>query len=165
MLGKERKKLINSRFSLFVSNDTKPIFALFLNNVFKSKAEESCEITLSTYGNLPMYVSLNGIVTENSEQCFVNVMNITDGKRAAGLVIANKELAFHNEEKSKRVAELVIAEEKRKSEEEILKKEMELRKRQMKLMVDRELTIIEIKKEVNELLKKSGLQEKYTTNV
>ena len=97
MLGKERSGLKNSRFGFFVSNDTKPIFNLFLSKVFNSKAEESCEITLSTDGNLPMYVSLNGIVTENSEQCFVTVMNITDGKRAAELVIANKELAYQND--------------------------------------------------------------------
>jgi hypothetical protein len=70
-----------------------------------------------------------------------------------------------DEEKAKRVAELVIADKERRSEAEKLKKEMEFRKRQMKLMVDRELTIIEIKKEVNELLKKSGLEEKYTTNL
>ena len=109
MLGKERSLLINSQFGFFVSNDTKPIFTLFLSKVFNSKAEESCEIILSTYGNLPMYVSLNGIVTENSEQCFVNGMNITDGKRSAELIIANKKLVFQNDEKEKRAAELILA--------------------------------------------------------
>src|ERR1035437_2854365 len=102
ILGKKLSGLKNISFGFFVSNDTKPTFNTFLNKVFKSKAEESCEITLSTYGNLPMYVSLNGIVTENSEQCFVNVMNITNGKRAAELIIANKELAYQNDEKEKR---------------------------------------------------------------
>jgi PAS domain len=105
ILGKKLSGLKNSSFDFFVSSDTKPIFNTFLSKVFNSKAEESCEIILSTYGNLPMYVSLNGIVTENSEQCFVNVMNITDGKRAAELIIANKELVFQNKEKEKRAAE------------------------------------------------------------
>jgi PAS domain S-box-containing protein len=109
LLGKERLHLINRRFGSSVSDQTKSIFNNFLDKVFTSKGNESCEITLSTYGNLPMYVSLNGIVTENSEQCFVNVMNITDGKQAAELIIANKELAFQNGEKEKHADELIIA--------------------------------------------------------
>jgi signal transduction histidine kinase len=109
LLGKERQLLKNNRFDIFVSKDTKPIFTLFLSKVFKSKTQVSCEITLSTDGNSPMYVYLNGIVTENSEKCNVNLMNITDRKRAEELTLANKELAFQNREKEKRADELIVA--------------------------------------------------------
>src|SRR5664279_4931554 len=50
MLGKERSRLKNGLFGFFVSNDTKPIFNHFLRKVFTGKAEESCEVTLSTNG-------------------------------------------------------------------------------------------------------------------
>jgi len=80
MLGKERSHLINSSFGFFVSNNTKPVFNLFLGKVFKSKANETCEVTLSTNGNLPVYVLLSGIVTENSEQCLVTMIDITGRK-------------------------------------------------------------------------------------
>ncbi|MCX6249351.1 MAG: PAS domain-containing protein [Bacteroidetes bacterium] len=81
MLGKERSLIINSPFEFFVSNNTKPIFNLFLEKVFNSKAKESCEITLSTNGYLPTYVHLFGMVTENGEQCLVTAIDITDRKR------------------------------------------------------------------------------------
>ena len=229
MLGRNRSLLKTSRFGFFVSDDTKPIFNLFIEKVFNNTVKETCEVTLSIDDNLPMYVHLIGIASRNGEQCFVSMVDITERKQlemelayqneekakrvtelviankekdkrvaelviadeekvkrvaemviadeekaiqAAELVIANKEkekrvteLVIANEEKAKRVAELVIADEERRSEAEKLKKEMELRKRQMKLMVDRELTIIEIKKEVNELLIRLGQEEKYTTHI
>jgi len=257
MLGKDRSRLKTSRFGFFVSDDTKPIFNLFIKKVFNNTVKESCEVTLSIDDSLPMYVHLLGIASRNGEQCFVSMVDITErkqlemelayqneekAKRVAELVIANKEkdkrvaelvianeekakrvaelriankekakrveelviadeekanrvaelviadeekakqaaelviaikekekrvkeLVIANVEKAKRVAELVIADEERRSEAEKLKKEMELRKRQMKLMVDRELTIIEIKKEVNELLIRFGQEEKYTTHI
>jgi PAS domain S-box-containing protein len=82
MLGKERSQLINSRFGFFVSDDTKPIFNLFLKKLFKSKTRESCEVTLLTNGNLTEYVHVTGIVTENREQCHVIVIDITELKYA-----------------------------------------------------------------------------------
>ena len=62
ILIKERSHLINSRFGLFISRDTQPIFNLFLTEVFNRKVKEECEVTLSQNGNLPMYVHLTGIV-------------------------------------------------------------------------------------------------------
>src|SRR5450759_3169971 len=51
MLGKERSRIKNRQFDFFVSNDTKPIFNLFLEKVFNSKATESCEVILSVNDN------------------------------------------------------------------------------------------------------------------
>jgi PAS domain S-box-containing protein len=82
MLGKERSQLINSRFGFFVTDDTKPIFNLFLKKLFKSKTRESCEVTLLTNGNLTEYVHVTGIVIENREQCHVIVIDITELKYA-----------------------------------------------------------------------------------
>jgi hypothetical protein len=67
MLGKERSLLTGSRFDFVVSKDTQPIFYLFLERVFNNKSKETCEVTLSTNGNLPMYVHLTGIATETGE--------------------------------------------------------------------------------------------------
>ena len=78
MLGKDRSKLKSSRFGFFVFNDKRTIFNLFLDKVFSSKANESCDVTLSTRGKLPMYVHLTGIVARNGEQCIVTVVDITE---------------------------------------------------------------------------------------
>ena len=61
MFGKERSNLKNSKFDIFVSEDKKTIFKLFLEKVFKTKSRESCEVTLMPHGNVPMFVHLSGI--------------------------------------------------------------------------------------------------------
>jgi len=81
MLNKERSKLKNAVLSLFVSNDTRPIFNHFLGKVFKSKIKETCEVNFSNNGSLPMNAHVTGIVTKNGEQCLVTVIDISNRKR------------------------------------------------------------------------------------
>ena len=149
MLSKKRLDLINSRFGFFVSEDTRPIFNHFIEKVFNSKVKESCEVTLSIDDNLQMYVHLIGIISENGEQCLVNMVDITEHKQlelelamqiqekaklVAELVIANEEkvkraaeLIIANKEKAKRVAEFIIAnEEKAKRAAELILAKKEL---------------------------------------
>jgi PAS domain S-box-containing protein len=81
MLGKERSRLVNSRFGFFISDDTKPAFNTFLEKVFKSKAKESCELTLSTNDGQTRYAHLSGIVAKNGEHCLVIMVDITAAKQ------------------------------------------------------------------------------------
>lgn len=78
MFGKVRSNLKNRSFGFFVSEDTRPAFSLFLEKVFNRRVKETCEVTLSVNGSLPMYVQVTGIVTENGEQCLVTVIDITE---------------------------------------------------------------------------------------
>jgi PAS domain S-box-containing protein len=105
MCGIERVNSINSRFGFFVSADTLLVFNLFLNKVFQSKSQETCEVTLSKDGDLPTYVLLTGIISKNEELCNVTMVDITarklaeleKAKRAAELVITNNEIAVQRE--------------------------------------------------------------------
>jgi len=158
MLGRNRSLLKTSRFGFFVSDDTKPIFNLFIKKVFNNTVKESCEVTLSIDDNLPMYVHLLGIASRNGEQCFVSMTDITErkqlemelvyqneekAKRVTELVIANKEkdkrvaeLVIANEEKAKRVAELRIANiEKAKRVKELVIADEEKAKRVAELVI------------------------------
>ncbi len=81
MLGKERSRLKTKRLGFFISDDTKPIYNLFVEKVFKSKIKESCEVTLSADGRAPLYVYVTGIVTENSEQSHIAMVDITERKK------------------------------------------------------------------------------------
>ncbi len=81
LLGKERPHLINKLFSRYVSNDTKPIFNLFLEKAFSSKHKGTCELIIETEGNLPIYVAMEGIVTEYGEHCLVTGVDITHRKQ------------------------------------------------------------------------------------
>ena len=100
MLGEKHSNLINSLFGFFITDDTRPIFNLFLGKAFESNVKEYCEVTLSTVDNVLIYVFLTGIVIENSDQCLVNVNNVTKAKKLEQkLVIALKELAFQKRRK------------------------------------------------------------------
>ncbi len=81
-LGKERSQLTGSRFDLFISVDTRPIFNLFLDKVFQTKSKETCEVKLISNGDCPTHVLLTGISTENLEQCNVTMVDISERKRA-----------------------------------------------------------------------------------
>ena len=81
MLGKERLRLKNSSFIFFVSNDTKPVFRHFFENVFAGKTREMCELALATGGNSPFYVQLTGRLTENEDQCLVAMIDVTERLR------------------------------------------------------------------------------------
>ena len=81
MLGKERSQLIGNKFSFFVSNDTKPVFNLFIENIFTKKTQECCDLSFLTDRDFPKYVHLVGILSPNGEHCFVTVIDITDRKQ------------------------------------------------------------------------------------
>jgi PAS domain S-box-containing protein len=82
MLNKERSHLKNSQLGFFISDDTKPVFNLFLWKVFTDNRKQTCEVTLSIEGKPIIEVSLTGIISSNEEQCLVTIQDITDQKRA-----------------------------------------------------------------------------------
>jgi PAS domain S-box-containing protein len=80
MLGKDRSRLIESQFGFFITNDTKPIFNLFLEKVFSSNKKESCEVKLLLDDNSMNNVYITGIVTESREEALISVVDITELK-------------------------------------------------------------------------------------
>lgn len=80
MLGKDRSRLIDSQFGFFVTNDTKPIFNLFLEKVFNSTIKECCEVKLLLDNKNITNVYLTGIATEDREEALISVVDITQLK-------------------------------------------------------------------------------------
>jgi len=78
MLENDRLYLKNSLFKMFISEDTKPIFNTFLDKVFKKNIKESCDVKLLTKNNLLTYVHITGIVLKDKEECFVNILDMTE---------------------------------------------------------------------------------------
>lgn len=78
MLGKARNYLRNRQFNSFVSEGSRTVFNLFMERVFKNGVKESCEIVITNNGNLPFYVHLTGIVTDNGEECLIIALDISD---------------------------------------------------------------------------------------
>jgi len=90
LLGKERAELKNSRFGFFVTDETRPVFNVFLDKVFSSRKKESCEITLLKDNKLPRYVDLVGIISKTGEHCLVTVSDVTGIRPSENTILENK---------------------------------------------------------------------------
>ena len=94
LLGKERLHVTNNQFGFFVSDETRPVFNLFLQKIFNAKAKQTCEVTLSLHHNVQRFVYLAGILSENGKECLVTVADITALKQAeAEIILKNETLA------------------------------------------------------------------------
>jgi len=93
MLGNERLSIKNSSFGSYVSDATKPVFNLFLKELFNSKTRETCEVTLTPKDCPSIFVYLTGIITENEIQCVVTAIDISERKYAEQ---ALREVEEHN---------------------------------------------------------------------
>jgi PAS domain S-box-containing protein len=82
MLGKGRSQVKNKLFQTFVSLDSLHLFNVFLGKVFNSNFKESCELTLLSNGEKPLYFYLTGILNENGDQCFVTATDISERRKA-----------------------------------------------------------------------------------
>jgi len=88
MLGKARAQLKNNRFNFFVSEETRPVFNSFLDQVFKSHSKETCEVILSADDKLPIYIQLTGIISAKEDHCLVTAVDITEQMQAAEIIQA-----------------------------------------------------------------------------
>ncbi|MEI6678979.1 MAG: PAS domain-containing protein [Mariniphaga sp.] len=91
MLGKDRSQLKGGLFGFYVTDATKPIFNLFLSQVFKSNLREVCELKILTGGGLPKPVYLTGIVKAKSGQCLVTMADTTKPKLVEEELRSSKE--------------------------------------------------------------------------
>lgn len=98
LLGLERKRLVERRFGLFVSEAGRPVFNAFLKKVFASQKKETCEAALLKQEKSPpspkrsdsqsfgetgrLIVSIEAIASEDGQECRTLMTNITERKRA-----------------------------------------------------------------------------------
>jgi len=82
MLGKTRKQLIRSTLGVFISDDSKVRYKKFLTSIFKYRAKECCEISLLANDNTTVPVLLSCIASDNGEQCFLTMTDISERKKA-----------------------------------------------------------------------------------
>jgi len=83
MLGKDRSQLQKTHFGLFVSKETRHIFNLFIDSIFKNYTTQSCELCIYSNNSLVshIYVCLTGIAKQNEDKCFVSAFDITQRKQ------------------------------------------------------------------------------------
>jgi PAS domain S-box-containing protein len=93
MLGRDRAQLKGRLFPIYVSDDSKTIFRLFLEKVFNTKTIETCEIKLNNDRNFPLYLNLSGIVHDNDKQCFITAIDISRQKEIENEVFEEQNLS------------------------------------------------------------------------
>jgi PAS domain S-box-containing protein len=92
MLGKERSHLVDKRFAAFISEETLSVFNGFLDRVFSSSYTQTCEVSISTTGNLPVYLSMEGIINQDGKICFLTVVDISSRKLVEEALAENNEI-------------------------------------------------------------------------
>ena len=77
ILGERRFSLIGSNFKLFVSQESRTVFNNFFKKIYTSNAKESCKILLG-YNSKPLCsVYVEGVVTDDDENCLLSVVDIS----------------------------------------------------------------------------------------
>ena len=82
MLGKERSFLINNPFGFFVKEDSRTIFAAFLEEIFQNKSVVNCDLPLVSAGTISLHVHLTGMISETQDECRITVVDVTEQKKA-----------------------------------------------------------------------------------
>jgi PAS domain S-box-containing protein len=81
LLGKERSRLISSNIKQYIARDTLLIFHDFFLKIFETNSKQECEVRLIIQGNPSIFVHLEGIISENEQNCLLTMVNITDRKQ------------------------------------------------------------------------------------
>jgi PAS domain-containing protein len=134
LLGIERVRLLGQSFALFIAVNTRPLFSDFLDEVFASHSKLCCEISLTTKKDSQLFVRVMAVTDSSGKECRVALIDITERKRDEELIQRYiEELRVINEELT----------------------------RFNNASVGRELRMIELKKEINELCVQSGQTPRY----
>ncbi len=106
MFGTDRKKLIGKNLILFIQQNERDIFKLFLNSIFSSPIKHSCELTIKNKEKRLFHVLLEGLKIEDTMEtdpgCQVALIDLTDYKRVEdSLKKSTEELKILNATKDK----------------------------------------------------------------
>lgn len=82
LLGVERTALINRRFGVFVSGQSRTTFNAFLDNVFTSRSKETCEVMLLKDRHNTLWVHMEATTKDSGEVCHAVAVDINERKKA-----------------------------------------------------------------------------------
>jgi PAS domain S-box-containing protein len=108
LLGVERSRLVNRRFGLFVAEGDRRAFSDFLEKVFASQAKAWCEVTLPQAGAQPLLVRIEGMRSQDRQECRAVVLDITERKQAEKRArMFSQEIIATREQERKKLASVL----------------------------------------------------------
>jgi PAS domain S-box-containing protein len=81
LLGIERSRLVDRRFSLFVAERDRGAFSDFLQTAFASEAKACCEVALCQADSRPLVVEIEGVRSGDGQECRAVVFDVTERRR------------------------------------------------------------------------------------
>ncbi len=82
MLGNNRTGMVRRNFRQFITRDTQQVFNDFFRKVFASGTIQACEVRLIIEGNPSGFLHLEGIFSEEEQNCNLTAIDITKRKQA-----------------------------------------------------------------------------------
>ena len=82
MLGMERSRIVNQHLNNFILPSYRSVFSAFLKKAFRSRDQETIEISMQKEGRGELYAHMEAMVSENSRECRVALVDITVQKQA-----------------------------------------------------------------------------------
>lgn len=81
ILGEKRFSLIDSNLKLFITEDSKCVFADFIDRVYANQSKESCEVEIGYNSGPSRRVYMEGVVIADDQQCLLSVVDISSFKK------------------------------------------------------------------------------------
>jgi len=80
-LGIERSRLVTRQIHHLVAETDSGSLTAFLDSIFSSQGEETCEVTLLKERWQPLYVRMEAFATESGEECHLALIDISKQKQ------------------------------------------------------------------------------------
>lgn len=108
ILGVVRSSLIGRRFGLFVTVETRPLFAELLVKVFSGLAKQDCEVELLNAAHLPLFVQIEAVSTASGQECRLALIDISARRQAEdALMVKRRKLEELNRYLEERILKAV----------------------------------------------------------
>ncbi|HEX7505253.1 MAG TPA: GAF domain-containing protein, partial [Polyangia bacterium] len=79
LLGQERARLVGAHFNSFVSPESRPAFASFLQKVFATQSKEVLEVALCPVESTPLWVHIEAMATrDDGRECRAVLVDVTE---------------------------------------------------------------------------------------
>lgn len=85
LLGRERTRLPGRRFDAFVSAADRPAFNAFLQKVFATETDQTCEVALAGTSRSPTFVQIEATLSPDKQECRAVLVDITEHRRTKAL--------------------------------------------------------------------------------
>ena len=82
LLHRERSKLINTQFNLFIEPTTRSNFNDFLDKILETNTKQSCEVRLSIPKKPAAFLHIEGLFLETEQEYMLTAVDVTKRKEA-----------------------------------------------------------------------------------